>query len=125
MFQRSIPQGTIDDLEKFFPTGPHLYDPGRTATMCFAGERDESLRCQIPAADKEGGTLFFGNRELLVRFSSIPTFNQSAFLQAVRAAMKAQEVTKIHLNIRWTRTSSRLVEFNESTDGMFLEINFL
>src|SRR4051812_14315159 len=65
---------------------------------------------RVPAADT-GEELFFNNRELLARFTSMTDPVQETLLIAIRTIMRSEDVRELRLHILWTSTRKRAVSF--------------
>lgn len=77
---------------------------------------------RVPAADT-GHELFFNNRELLTRFTSMPKPLQEMFLHAVRFAMAKEEVDTLNLTIAWSSQRTRVIKIRRLNAAGCLNID--
>lgn len=106
-------EGRLNDLFSYGPE--HELWRKEEVERVFAGGDNAEFR--VPAADT-GRELFFNNREMLSRFTSLCDPDQEAFLVAVRAAMAREKVDTIRLTVKWSTTKERVITIEKiNSDG--------
>ena len=124
--QEIVKQATLAGTMEEFLTEYGLPHEFRKENIenAFAG-KNPSGDLRIPAADT-GHEVFFGSRELLVRFASLAKPSQEDFLKAVRGAMEKEKVGLIRIQVRWSNESVRIIEVKLlSPLGGILQISLL
>lgn len=113
-------EGTLAEL--FGEFGTHEDKSGVADIVVSLKGEDLSREFRVPAADT-GHELFFNNRELLARFTSMTKPDQAAFLSCVRKAMNKHMTTMIHLTVPWTQKGTKVIKIiqigREGAVGVF------
>jgi hypothetical protein len=91
----------------------------------YFSEEQKSECCQIPAADLYDAKLLIGNRELMVRFASMPIAAQAQLLSAIRGSMEKHATKRLRLELRWSISGSnkKVLEVQLENDGKTLRMN--
>ncbi|MBI4118511.1 MAG: hypothetical protein HY455_03185 [Parcubacteria group bacterium] len=113
MLNKSEPalEGGLNDLVPY--AKDELWNM-ESVCRAFRGTRDTEFR--VPAADT-GKELFFRERELLARWTSMTHPLQKALLKAIREAMAAHKVDRLNLRVPWG-SEMRVIYIREiNSDG--------
>ncbi len=94
-------EGTLDDLERF---ADGFYDCKEKMVAAF---RHGDHRGRWVVAADTGGRIFFDHSEILRRFTGMDVPTQKTFLTAARAAMTANKVKQLFLEVAWSASSTR------------------
>ena len=111
--------GNLNDLDEFrqeiahdepYAGGIPVTQVLEVARTALAGMNlDISPPCRIPAADnfKE---LSFNNRELLVRWATMPFQTQGGLLYLIREALLATGTHEIHIEVLWAGEKKKILK---------------
>ncbi|OHB25408.1 MAG: hypothetical protein A2542_00245 [Parcubacteria group bacterium RIFOXYD2_FULL_52_8] len=115
--QETVLAGTLEDLDRHLMVQEDLRD----IKKAFQGEAVIKPPHRIPAADN-GSDVFFGDRELLLRFSALMLPTQKCFLIALRGALDANKTEILQIRIEWTTTKSRELLVTRTNDNLDFDL---